>query len=240
MKPQDRIIVALDFPSRAKAFDLVDDLDGLISFYKVGLELILASGLEDLLSGLTGRSVFVDLKLPDDIPATIGSVVRYASQKGVKFLTLSGAVGTATIQAALEGRGALHAPELLSVPFLSSQDPTDVQGHGHGGPDGSEFRADLVRRAKRAKAAGVDGFIVSGSEIALLRSEFPSAPLISPGIRPSWSPADDHKRSCTPSEAIRLGADYLVVGRPIRNAGNRAARRAAAQRVIDEVASLST
>jgi orotidine-5'-phosphate decarboxylase len=237
MKPQDRIIVALDFPARAQALELVDQLDGLISFYKVGLELLLAGGLEDLLSHLVGKRVFVDLKLPDDISATIGSVVRLAAEKGVTFLTLSHSAGPATIRAAVRGRGSHGSPQLLSVPVLSSQDQADFASQTGRAP--SEFHDDLVHRAKRAKDLGADGFIVSGQEIALLRAEFPRATLVSPGIRPAWASADDHKRACTPAEALRLGADFIVVGRPIRGAGGRDARRAAAERIIDEIAVVS-
>jgi orotidine-5'-phosphate decarboxylase len=237
MKPHDRIIVALDFPARAQALQLVDELDGLISFYKLGLELLLASGLEDLLSRLAGRRIFVDLKLPDDIPATIGNVVRLASEMGVTFLTLSHGVGPATIRAAVAGRGGKSSPALLWVPVLSSLDQSDFASQT--GRDPSEFQGDLVRRARWAKNLGADGFVVSGQEIALLRAEFPDSTLVSPGIRPAWAAADDHKRVCTPAEAIRLGADFIVVGRPIRRAGNREERRAAAQRIIDEIASVS-
>ncbi|MGA7120984.1 MAG: orotidine-5'-phosphate decarboxylase [Polyangiaceae bacterium] len=234
MKPEDRIIVALDVPTRAEAFRFIDDLEGLISFYKVGLELLLGGGLQDLSGHLAGKQVFVDLKLPDDIPATVGNVVRVAAEAGAKFLTLSHSVGPATLRAAINGRGERRLPELLWVPVLSSMDAWDFAARTSGKPE--DFHTDLVRRAKSAAAAGADGFIVSGQEIAVLRAEFPNAPLVSPGIRPAWAASDDHKRVCTPAEAIRLGADYIVVGRPIRNAGNRDARRAAAQRIIDELA----
>ncbi|HXN33351.1 MAG TPA: orotidine-5'-phosphate decarboxylase [Polyangiaceae bacterium] len=233
MKPQDRIIVALDVPTRAEALRLVDELDGLVSFYKIGLELLLGGGLQDLMARLGDKSIFVDLKLPDDIPATIGNVVRLAAEMGVKLLTLSHSVGEATIRAAVGARGARPGPELLWVPVLSSMDSSDFARQTGGDP--AEFHADLVRRAKWAKSTGTDGFIVSGQEIALLRAEFPKVTLVSPGIRPAWASGDDHKRVCTPAEALRLGADYIVVGRPIRNAGDREARRAAAQRIIDEL-----
>jgi orotidine-5'-phosphate decarboxylase len=234
MKPQDRIIVALDVPTRAEALRLVDELEGLVSFYKVGLELLLGGGLQDLIGQIGNKSIFVDLKLPDDIPATIGNVVRLAAEMGVRFLTLSHSVGAATIRAAVSARGSHAGPELLWVPVLSSMDAADFARQTGG--DAADFHSDLVRRARLAKTTGTDGFIVSGQEIALLRAEFPKVTLVSPGIRPAWASGDDHKRACTPAEALRLGADYIVVGRPIRNAGNREARRAAAQRIIDELA----
>jgi orotidine-5'-phosphate decarboxylase len=233
--PAERIIVALDVPTPDEARRLVDDLEGLVSFYKVGLELLVAGGVGDLMRDLArDKQVFVDLKLPDDIPATVRSAVSVASSLGARFLTLSHSVGPATMRAAVEGRGDRRGPELLFVPVLSSLDASDFAARTGRSP--AEFHDDLVARAKAAKSQGADGFIVSGPEIAVLRAAFPTAPLVSPGIRPAWAAADDHKRACTPAEAIRSGADYIVVGRPIRKAGDRAARREAAQRVIDELA----
>jgi orotidine-5'-phosphate decarboxylase len=232
-EPRDCIIVALDVPTAAEAVRLVDELEGLVSFFKVGLELLMSGSLGDLLHRLQRKRVFVDLKLPDDITATIKSVVRLASDKGVRFLTLSHSVGPATIRAAAGARGANGRPELLWVPFVSSLDASDFAEQT--GRPASEFHADMLRRAQVAQTHGVDGFIVSGQEIALLRSAFPSVVIVSPGIRPSWAPQDDHKRVCTPAEAVRMGADYVVVGRPIRGAGDKQARRDAAQRIIDEL-----
>jgi orotidine-5'-phosphate decarboxylase len=237
-KPQDRIIVALDVSTHAEAMKLVDELDGLITFYKVGLELLMAGGLETLLRRLVQeKQVFVDLKLPDDISATIQSVVRLATELRVRFLTLSYGVGPATIRAAVAGRGAQKSPELLWVPFVSSLDASDFAEQT--GRDPSEFHDELVTRCDLGRKLGIDGFVVSGQEIKLLRERFPQATLVSPGIRPAWASKDDHKRVCTPAEAFQLGADYIVVGRPIRGAGNRDARRDAAKRIIDEVAGLS-
>jgi orotidine-5'-phosphate decarboxylase len=234
LKPQDRIIVALDFPTAHEALRLVEELQGLVSFYKVGLELLMGGGLGELLHRLEDKRVFIDLKLPDDLTDTIRRVVRLASANRVRFLTLSRSVSPPTIRAALEGRGGGPLPQLLWVPFVSSQDASDFAEMS--GRPASEFQGEMVRRAHVIKDLGVDGFIVSGQEIAILRSEFPEAPLVSPGIRPSGTSKDGHKRACTPSEAIGLGADYLVIGRPIRDAGGPTARREAAQRIIDEIA----
>jgi orotidine-5'-phosphate decarboxylase len=227
----ERVIVALDVPSKDEALRIVDELDGVISFFKVGLELLMSGGMEDLLRKLVvGKKVFVDLKLPSDIPETVKRVVRLAADIGVTFLTLSNSATTGTIRAALEGRGANKSPELLYVPFLSSLDRSDFAELYDEDP--ANFERFLEQRTESAKAAGADGFIVSGPEIQLLRSKYPNAKLVSPGIRPIGSTVDDHKRACTPAEAITLGADYIVVGRPIRNAPD---RRAAAQRIVDEV-----
>jgi orotidine-5'-phosphate decarboxylase len=229
----ERVIVALDVPSKSEAERIVDELDGVISFFKVGLELLMSGGMEDLLRKLAGnKKLFVDLKLPGDIPETVKRTVSLAADIGVTFLTLSNSASAGTIRAAVEGRGSRALPELLFVPFLSSLDRADFC-ELYGRP-ASEFESFLEQRTLEAKNAGVDGFIVSGPEIRLLRAKFPDVHLVSPGIRPSGSAADDHKRACTPAEAISLGADYIVVGRPIRNAQD---RKAAAQRIVDEVAS---
>ncbi|HKY36917.1 MAG TPA: orotidine-5'-phosphate decarboxylase [Polyangiaceae bacterium] len=230
--PSERVIVALDVPSKDEALRIVDELDGVISFFKVGLELLMSGGMEDLLRKLVvGKKVFVDLKLPSDIPETVKRVVSLAADIGVTFLTLSNSATTGTIRAALEGRGDSASPHLLYVPFLSSLDRADFSELYGKRPE--DFEGFLEQRTQEAKNAGADGFIVSGPEIRLLRNKYPDAKLVSPGIRPSGSPADDHKRACTPAQAMSLGADYIVVGRPIRNSSD---RRAAAQRIVDEVA----
>jgi orotidine-5'-phosphate decarboxylase len=233
LKPQERLIVALDVPGRDQALEIVDGLDGLVSFYKVGLELLMSGGIDDLLRRLVGdgKDVFVDLKLPSDIPETVRRVVSVAADRGVKLLTLSGSVPSGTIREAVKGRGDSTGPQLLFVSFLSSLDRSDFAEMT--GMDPSQFEAHMRERTGQAKAAGADGFIVSGNEIGLLRDRYPDALLVSPGIRPAGASTNDHKRSCTPAEAIRLGADYLVVGRPIRDATD---RREAAKRIIDEIA----
>jgi orotidine-5'-phosphate decarboxylase len=218
--------VALDVPRPSDALALVRELSGVVSFYKLGLELLMAGGLEGLLRELSGKGrLFVDLKLPSDIPTTVQRTVALAASLGVELFTLSGSATAETIAAAVAGRGESKHPQLLFVPFLSSQG-RDVTG-------AASFEDTLLERARFAKQAGVDGFIVSGPEIALLRKEFPDALLVSPGIRPAGAALDDHKRACTPAQAIELGADYLVVGRPIRDAQD---RRAAAESIAQDIA----
>jgi orotidine-5'-phosphate decarboxylase len=231
--PQERLIVALDVPTREDALRIVDDLGELVSFYKVGLELLMSGGMDAVLHALApDKSIFVDLKLPSDIPETVRRVVSLAAKMGVKFLTLSHSASRDTLQAAVRGRGEQALPELLFVPVLSSVDASDFARDS--GSERAGFQADLLRRAVDAKKAGADGFVVSGEEIALLRRHFPDSALVSPGIRLAGAARDDHKRSCTPAEAIRRGADYIVVGRPIRDAKDRCA---AAQRIVDDIAS---
>lgn len=232
-KPQDRVIVALDVPTAREALELVRELGDSVSFYKVGLELVMAGGLEGLVARLSEQKkrVFVDMKLPNDIPETVRRAVAIAAQLEAAFLTLSSSATTQTIRAAIDGRGQRPDPKLLFVPFLSSLDRGDFVEMT--GKDAGGFEEYLKSRVAAARGAGVDGFIVSGPEIGLLRRQYPDVLLVSPGIRPEGSATDDHKRSCTPAEAIALGADYIVVGRPIRNAPD---RRAAARGIVDEVA----
>jgi len=224
--------VALDVPTREEAVQIVEELGDLVTFYKVGLELLMSGGMDAVLRSLVReKRVFVDLKLPNDIPETVRRVVSLAAAMGSRFLTLSHSASRDTIEAALRGRGDHPGPELLLVPVLSSLDPAEFARQTGQDPEG--FQGELLRRADEGKNAGVDGFVVSGREIALLRAHFPNAPLVSPGIRPSGASRDDHKRSSTPAEAIHWGADYIVVGRPIRDARD---RRDAARRIVDEIA----
>lgn len=240
--PRNRLIVALDGVATADdALRLVDDLEGLVSFYKIGWELFMAGQWLAVVKELERRQarVFLDLKLPGDIPATIESAVKRACEHPiVELLTLSAGVPKQTIAAARAGRGERPHPKLLSVPFLSSLDATDVRDVA-GASGSAEIALDdfILERSRLALAAGCDGLIASGDSIALLRFEFETALLVSPGIRPAGSSADDHKRSTTPSQAIEMGADYLVVGRPVRALPSRDERRAMAARIVSEIES---
>lgn len=231
IRPQDRLIFALDVPSVDEALKLVDELDGVVHFYKVGLELLMTGGFERLLQRLTGdKRVFVDLKLPNDIPETIRRTVSVAADMGVALMTLSASATSDTVVSAVAGRAGRPSPKLLLVPFLSSLSRADAARHE--GFDAADFDEILKQKTRSAFDNGVDGVIVSGPEIALLRGWYPEALLVSPGIRPAGAAANDHKRSCTPKEAIRLGADHIVVGRPIRDAPN---RREAAEEILREI-----
>jgi orotidine-5'-phosphate decarboxylase len=233
LSPRERLIVALDVPTADEALALVRELNGLVSFFKVGTELLMSGEMGNLLVHLTkDKKVFVDLKMQGDIPETVRRTVDVAAKMGVTFLTLSYLATRGTIQTAVAARGGRGVPQILSVSFLSSLDRSDFTEQT--GRDASEFEAYLEQRTSIAIGSGADGFIVSGPEIGLLRGRYPEAILVSPGIRPSGTSTDDHKRSCTPAEAIRLGADYIVVGRPIRNAPD---RRDAAERIVGEIAS---
>ena len=230
LRGKDRIIVALDVPTVDEALASVERLDN-ISFFKVGLQLFMTGGLPDLLHALRTRRVFVDLKLPGDISNTIAAVIDACVNMNVELLTLSESRPLPAIRAARAARSARNSshPKFLTVPVLSSLDASDLPA-GAGGENGVE--TVIVKRAQAALDAGCDGIIASGDAIQVCRRAFPSTLIVSPGIRPSGASTDDHKRHTTPAEAIRLGADYLVIGRPILKAPD---PRAAAQRIIEEI-----
>lgn len=227
---KDRIIVALDVPTVEEALASVERLDN-ISFFKVGLQLFMTGGLPDLLQALRTKRVFVDLKLPGDISNTIAAVIDACVSMNVELLTLSESMPRPAIRTACAARAARNSsyPKFLTVPVLSSLDASDLPADA-GGENGVE--AVIVTRAQAALDAGCDGIIASGDAIQFCRRAFPSTLIVSPGIRPSGASTDDHKRHKTPAEAIRLGADYLVIGRPILKAPD---PRAAAQRIIEEI-----
>lgn len=229
LKGKDRLIVALDVPTASEAMALVEKLDPVVSFYKIGWQLFMTGELKTLLDALGDKKIFLDLKVPGDIGNTIRSAVEVCVEAGVRFLTLSDNMPPSSLEAARDARGSSKLPELLMVPFLSSLDASDLETmKGRGDLD-----AYFLERAAAAVGAGVDGLIASGDAIRILRERYgDSIRIVSPGIRPSGSSTDDHKRSTTPAEAITMGADYLVVGRPIRNAPDPVDT---ARRVIDEI-----
>ena len=226
---KDRIIVALDVSTVDEALAIVERLDN-IAFFKVGLQLFMTGGLPSLLQALRHKRIFVDLKLPGDISNTIAAVIDACVTMNVELLTLSESMPLPAITAARAARAARHSalPKFLTVPFLSSLDATDLsEATGENGLD-----AVIVKRARAALDAGCDGIIVSGDAIKVCRRAFPSTLIVSPGIRPAGASTDDHKRHTTPAEAIRLGADYLVVGRPILKDPD---PHGAARRIIEEI-----
>ena len=230
LTPADRLIVALDVPTVDVALRAVDTLDN-ISFFKIGLQLFVTGGLPTLLESLRGKRVFVDLKIPGDISNTIASVIDVFVNAGVTFVTLSESMPLPAIRAARAARDARASakPKLLIVPVLSSLDASDVPTLA-GAVDVETY---ILRRARAAIDAGCDGIIASGDAIRMCREGLPEAIIVSPGIRPAGATTDDHKRHTTPTEACRLGADFLVVGRPILKSPN---PRDAADRIIEEIA----
>ena len=209
--PDNRLIVALDLPDATRARALVDTLGPAVGFYKIGLGLLAGGGL-DLARTLKsqGRRVFLDLKL-FDIGATVEAAARGLAALGADFLTVHG--DPQIVAAAVRGRG--EAPlRILAVTVLTSLDRADLDAAMIAPGDLADV---TVERARRALAAGADGVIASPREAAAIRA-LPGARgrlVVTPGVRPEGSAAGDQKRTATPSQAIRAGADHIVVGRPI-------------------------
>jgi orotidine-5'-phosphate decarboxylase len=225
--PRDRLIVALDVPSLARAQTLIGQLDDTVSFYKIGYQLGFAGGLElaQTLVG-AGKRVFLDMKL-HDIANTVARGVESIARMGVTFLTVH--AYPQTMQAAVEARAGSQL-KLLAVTVLTSYDDIDLSEAGYTiGVD------DLVaKRAAQAHHFGVDGLVSSPEEVSALRLMVGhDMLLVTPGIRPAGLARGDQKRVSTPASAIAAGADYLVVGRPIVESGD---PRAMAQAVVAEIA----
>jgi len=208
----ERLIFALDVPDAWEARELVQELDDSVRFYKLGLELLMAGGYFELLDWLAGRGkkIFVDLKF-FDVPATVARAVARLNGRGVTFCTVHGNQGI--MEAAVAAR---EDVKVLAVTALTSLDRGDLADLG--------FECDVpelvLSRARRALEAGCDGVVSSGLEAARLREHLDARLLvITPGIRPVDNrPVDDQKRVVTVDQAFALGADYIVVGRPIRDA----------------------
>lgn len=208
------IIVALDFEDAQQARTLIARLGSSVDFYKVGMELYAAAGMQFVreLTG-TGQQVFLDLKLYD-IPETVKRAVAQVAKTGVRFLTVHGS--NAIMRAAVEGRGASPLG-LLAVTVLTSFDRQDLAELGY-----PASVADLVAlRVKNAMAAGMDGIVCSPLEAAAVRAlAGPQAILVTPGVRSRSAEAGDQKRVATPAEALAAGANYLVIGRQITRAAD--------------------
>jgi orotidine-5'-phosphate decarboxylase len=224
--PRDRLIVALDVADAAAARKLVDQLGDAVTFYKIGLELFMAGGYFELLEWLTaqGKKVFVDLKF-FDVPETVRSAVRALAGSGATFATIHG--NQAIMEAAVRDKGAL---KILAVTVLTSLDRGDLDDLGFA----CDVEKLVLSRARRALQAGVDGIVSSGLEAPMIRRELGQKLLVvTPGIRPVENkPADDQKRTVDVAQAFRNGADYIVIGRPIRQAPDPRAAAEAVQATI--------
>ena len=218
----ERLIVALDVASAAEARALVERIGDAASFYKVGLELFSTAGYFDLIGWLTGRGkkVFADLKLYD-IPETVRRAAANLSRSGATFLTVH--ARRAVMEAAAREKGAM---KILAVTVLTSFDERDTG-------DAMSVEQLVLARARGAVETGCDGVIASGLEAKALKAEFKDRLLVvTPGIRPVGKHSDDQRRTVDAAQAFANGADYIVVGRPIRDAADPRAAAEAVQKTI--------
>jgi orotidine-5'-phosphate decarboxylase len=228
---RERLIFALDVPDPDAARRMVDTLGDSVVFYKLGLELMMAGGYYELLDWMVGKGklIFADLKF-FDIPATVAAAVRRLNNRGITFTTVHGNQGIMEAAA-----GAAKDVKVLAVTVLTSLDRGDLDDLG--------FQCDVeqlvVSRARRALAAGVHGVVSSGIEAEAIRRELgPRLLVVTPGIRPVENRVeDDQKRVLTVERAFQMGADYIVIGRPIRDAAD---PRAAAEAIQAQIAAVCT
>jgi orotidine-5'-phosphate decarboxylase len=227
MPTKEKIIVALDVPSAEAALRVAEKLHSHVGMFKVGSEVFTAEGpLVARYLVAAGEQIFLDLKF-HDIPNTVRAAAHQAGMLGVSLLTVHASGGRKMMDAALEGvraaaqaRGVARPTRVLAVTALTSLSAEDLAEVGfQGSPE-----EVVVRLARLAKAAGVDGVVASPREIAVIRQACgPNFLIVTPGIRPATGASNDQARTATPESAIRAGADYLVIGRPITGADDPAA-----------------
>ncbi|MCH8865366.1 MAG: orotidine-5'-phosphate decarboxylase [Proteobacteria bacterium] len=223
----------MDVPDCDRARELATELGDAITFYKIGLELMMSGGYFELLDWLLARQkkVFCDLKF-FDIPATVGAAVRQLKDRGATYVTVHG--NQSIMQAAAENKG--ESLKVLGVTVLTSLDRGDLDDLGFD----CDIGALVLSRARRALEAGCDGVISSGLEVAMLREHLDAKLLVvTPGIRPvDNKPEGDQKRVVTVEKALASGADHIVIGRPIRDADSPRAAAEAIQVTIAAQAGL--
>lgn len=227
---RDRVIVALDVATVREAYGLVNQLGDMGTFYKIGYRLAFSGGLqlaEELLR--EGKKVFLDLKL-HDIGNTVEEGVQSLIRLSPTFLTVH--AYPQTMRGAVEGRGD-NPMSLLAVTALTSYDDGDLHDAGY-----RLAVRDLVGlRSQQAFTAGMDGIVCSAAEAEIVRAAVgPKMLIVTPGIRPSGAASGDQKRTLTPAEAVRVGVDHMVIGRPIIRASD---PRAAASAIMDEIVQVS-
>ncbi|MFW6067413.1 MAG: orotidine-5'-phosphate decarboxylase [Myxococcota bacterium] len=226
--PRDRLVFPLDVPDLGSATDWLARLAGEVGVFKVGLELFTSAGPAAVQRvHQAGAACFLDLKL-HDIPATMAKAVEAAARLDVRYLTVHASAGPTALHAAADAARGTDT-RLLAVTVLTSLAQAELAAVGIEGTVATAAR----RLAGVARDVGIDGLVTSAHECAALRSELgEDTLLVVPGIRPPGSDPDDQQRAATPAEAVRAGADLLVVGRPIRTASNPVA---AARDVVDAI-----
>ncbi len=219
ISPQEKLIFPLDFPEKEEALAWVHRLSPYVGVFKIGLELFTKEGpqLIEEIKKITSAKIFLDLKLCD-IPNTVAGAVRSISSLGVDFLTLHILSGRKALETAIQSaQGGL---KLFGVTILTSLDRGDLLELGFSGELAGEIEDLVLKLTRLAYSIGMDGVVASAKELALLKEHFPNFLVIVPGIRKEKGLDDDQQRTATPYQAILKGADYLVIGRPIRLAEN--------------------
>lgn len=231
----EKLIIALDVPDRSAALRAVDDLSGLAGLFKIGSQLFTAEG-PGLVKEIADRSerIFLDLKF-HDIPNTVASAARSASKLGVSIFNVHASGGGSMMRAAVDAISEEDNPQrplILGVTVLTSMNSSTLTEVGVQADTASQ----AARLAELARASGLDGVVASPNEITLIREHVArdNFVILTPVVRPAWSESGDQQRIATPAEAIRLGADFLVIGRPILGASD---RREAAERILEEMES---
>lgn len=237
MNSQDRLIFALDVPSRKDAESYVQKLEGVVGCFKIGLELFIHEGPDvvKMIQDHSTASIFLDLKL-HDIPATVRGALRSAEKLGVQYITIHSTEGETILETAEEVKGS--GLEVLAVTVLTSTSASSLASLGI--REDINAAALVLDRAIRAQNSGCTGVVCSGEEAKLVRQKCGEGfKIVVPGIRPQWAcvEGDDQNRISTPTQAIRDGADLIVVGRPIRDAKD---SREAAQKIIDEIQAMTS
>ena len=229
----ERIFAALDTTDLARAQGLAQALSGLVGGLKVGKEFFTAHGPEGVRAAVGGEPLFLDLKF-HDIPNTVAGAIRASIHLRPKIVNVHASGGPAMLQAAAQAAreaaedAEVERPLVIGVTVLTSLDDADLEAVGQRGPAAEQ----VLRLAKLTQDCGLDGVVCSPREIAPLRDACgPGFRLVVPGIRPDWAAAGDQKRITTPADAVKAGADYLVIGRPITGAADpaEAARRIAGE-----------
>lgn len=230
---RERVIVALDVPDRRALEAFLDRLEGQPAFYKIGLELFVAEGPAIIeVVRKRGGKVFLDLKL-HDISETVGRAVRSAAALGVQMLTVHAGGGRDMLTRAAEAARSASSPlTILAVTLLTSLGTEDLAADGING----SVAEVVARRAALAASAGVGGLVCSPQEVTQARAAGQDLLLVVPGVRPAGAALGDQKRVATPAATIAAGADFLVVGRPVRDAASPAQAFADIVREIESVA----
>ena len=230
MKPIERIYCAIDTPDLKEAIKLARELKGSVGGIKLGKEFFTANGPTGVSEILElEHRVFLDLKF-HDIPNTVAGAIKAAKGLKCHMLTIHASGGIEMIKSAVKARGKSKTPIILAVTVLTSLVSDDLARLGQN----SHVEEQVLKLGKLAYESGVDGLVASPKEVVSLRSTLgPDCMLVVPGIRPTWSSTDDQKRIMTPKNAIRSGADILVIGRPITRAND---PKTAAKRISEEIA----